>query len=133
MEQWSWPVYFLMLLLAIFIFLAGATVLPHSLSSLGKRGLQEDFETRGRISLIFLTFYLVGWIVVGIVFWVPQLWHLALVNGFYSLVALVIYGSSNPRLRILLHLVLIVVTVYGALTVWTTPSLEMPWHRLLAE
>ena len=133
MEQWSWPVYFLMLLLAIFIFLAGATVLPHSLSSLGGRGLQEDFETRGRISLIFLTFYLVGWIVVGIVFWVPQLWHLALVNGFYSLVALVIYGSSNPRLRILLHLVLIVVTVYGALTVWTTPSLEMPWHRLLAE
>lgn len=65
MVQWSWPVYILMLLLAIFIFLAGATVLPHSLSSLGERGLKEDFETRGRISLVFLALYLVGWIGVG--------------------------------------------------------------------
>lgn len=128
MDQWSWPVYVLMLLLAIFIFLSGATVLPHSLSSLGGRGLKEDFETRGRVSLVLLAFYLVGWICVGIVFWVPQLWHLALVNGLYSVIALMIYRASGSRLRTMLHLALVLITIYGALTVWTTPSLEMPWH-----
>ena len=118
-----------MLLLAIFIFLAGATVLPHSLMSLGERGLKEDFDTRGRVSLMFLALYLVGWIGVGIMFWIPKLWHLALVNGSYALLALVIFWASNSRVRTVLHMLLIVITIYGSLTVWTTPSLEMPWRN----
>ena len=129
MTQWSWSVYISMLLLAIFIFLAGATVLPHSLTSLGERGLKEDFETRGRVSLIFLTLYMAGWIGVGIMFWIPELWHLALVNGLYALLALIIFRASNSRVRGALHAFLIVVTIYGSLTVWTTPSLEMPWRN----
>jgi hypothetical protein len=129
MTQWSWSVYISMLLLAIFIFLAGATVLPHSLTSLGERGLEEDFETRGRVSLIFLTLYLAGWIGVGVMFWIPELWQLALVNGLYALIALIIFWASNSRVRAALHVFLIVVTIYGSLTVWTTPSLEMPWRN----
>ena len=129
MAQWSWSVYISMLLLAIFIFLAGAAVLPHSLTSLGERGLKEDFETRGRVSLIFLALYLAGWIGIGIMFWVPELWHLALVNGSYALLALIIFWASSARVRAALHIVLIVLTIYGALTVWTTPSLEMPWRN----
>ena len=50
-EQWSWPVYGLMLMLAFFVFLSGATVLP-PLTSLGERDLIDDFETRGHISLV---------------------------------------------------------------------------------
>ena len=126
MVQWSWPVYVLMLLLAIFIFLSGATVLPHSLTSLGERGLKEDFETRGRISLIFLALYLVGWIGVGIMFWKPEFWHLVLVNGLMAIILFLTYAAPNARTRTGLHLVLIAMTIYGALTVWTTPSLEMP-------
>jgi hypothetical protein len=128
MDRWSWSVYASMLLLAIFIFLAGAAVLPHSLTSLGERGLKEDFDTRGQVSLIFLALYLAGWIGLGIMFWIPELWHLALVNGSYALLALVIFWISNARVRAVLHLLLIVITVYGSLTVWTTPSLEMPWR-----
>ena len=124
--QWSWPVYGLMLMLAIFVFLSGATVLPHSLTSLGERDLMEDFETRGRISLVFLALYLVGWIGVGIMFWKPEMWHLVLVNGLMAIVLLLTYGAPNTRARTALHLVLIAMTIYGALTVWTTPSLEMP-------
>ena len=127
MTQWSWSVYISMLLLAICIFLAGATVLPHSLTSLGERGLKEDFETRGRVCLVFLALYLAGWIGVGIMFWIPELWHLALVNGLYALLALVIFWASSPRVRAVLHVLLIMITIYGSLTVWTTPSLEMPW------
>jgi len=128
MDRWSWSVYASLLLLAIFIFLAGAAVLPHSLTSLGERGLKEDFDTRGQVSLIFLALYLAGWIGLGIMFWIPELWHLALVNGSYALLALVIFWISNARVRAVLHLLLIVITVYGSLTVWTTPSLEMPWR-----
>jgi len=129
MTQWSWSVYISMLLLAIFIFLAGATVLPHSLTSLGERGLKEDFDTRGRVSLIFLALYLAGWVGVGVMFWIPELWHLALVNGSYALLALVIFWASKSRVRAALHILLIVITIYGSLTVWTTPSLEMPWRN----
>jgi len=124
--QWSWPSYGLMLLLAIFIFLSGATVLPHSLTSLGERGLKEDFETRGRISLIFLALYLVGWIGVGMLFWIPEMWHLVIVNGLMAIALIITYVAPNARARTALHLVLIAMTIYGALTVWTTPSLEMP-------
>jgi len=126
MDQWSWPVYSLMLVLAILIFLSGATVLPPPASA-EHDSLIDDFEMRGRISLVFLAGYLVGWIVVGVLFWIPALLHLALVNGLFAIVALFIYGSSDARVRKMLHLILIVMTVYGALTVWTTPSLQIPW------
>jgi len=126
MTVWSWPVYGLMLILAIMIFLAGATVLPPS-KSVSERGLLEDFETRGRVSLVFLALYLLGWIGVGALFWVPSMWQLVAVNGLFAVMALLAYGSSNARARTWLHIALVVMTIYGSLTVWTTPSLEMPF------
>ena len=124
-EQWSWPVYGLMLMLAFFVFLSGATVLP-PLTSLGERDLIDDFETRGHISLVFLALYLLGWIGVGITFWVPAMWHLVLVNGSMAIVLMIAYLTPDTRARTALHLTLIAMTIYGAMTVWTTPSLEMP-------
>ena len=125
-DHWTWLVYGLMLLLAIFIFLSGATVLP-PVTAIGERDLIDDFDTRGRISLVFLALYLLGWIAVGVLFWVPSLWHLALVNGSMSIVLILAYLAPNARIRTGLHTILIAMTVYGSLTVWTTPSLEVPW------
>jgi hypothetical protein len=125
-DQWTWLVYSLMLLLAILVFLSGATVLP-PVTSIGERDLIDDFDTRGRISLLFLALYLIGWIAVGVLFWVPSLWHLALVNGSMSIALILAYLAPNARARTGLHIILIAMTVYGALTVWTTPSLEVPW------
>ena len=124
-EQWSWPVYGLMLMLAFFVFLSGATVLP-PLTSLGERDLIDDFETRGHISLVFLALYLLGWIGVGIMFWKPEMWHLVVVNGAMAGVLMIAYAVPNSRIRTALYLTLIAMTIYGAMTVWTTPSLEMP-------
>lgn len=124
-DQWTWTVYGLMLLLAIFIFLAGATVLP-PLTAVGDRSLIEDYETRGRISLLFVALYLLGWIGVGIVFWRPEFWHLVAVNGLMSVVLVYAYGAANAKSRTVSHLVLIAMTLYGAMTVWTTPNLELP-------
>ena len=123
--QWSWPVYGLMLMLAFFVFLSGATVLP-PLTSLGERDLIDDFETRGHISLVFLALYLLGWIGVGIMFWIPEMWHLVMVNGTMAATLMITYVVPHTRARTALHLTLIAMTIYGALTVWTTPSLEMP-------
>ena len=125
-DQWTWLVYSLMLLLAILIFLGGATVLP-PVTAIGERDLIDDFDTRGRISLLFLALYLIGWIAVGVLFWVPSLWHLALVNGSMSIALILAYLAPSARTRTGLHIILIAMTVYGALTVWTTPSLEVPW------
>lgn len=124
-DQWSWPVYGVMLMLAFIVFLAGATVLP-PLTSLGERSLLEDFETKGRISLAFLALYLVGWIGVGVMFWKPEFWHLVVVNGLMAIVFILAYSARHSRTRTALHLVLIAMTLYGSMTVWTTPSLEMP-------
>lgn len=124
-EYWTWPVYGLMLMLAMVIFLAGATVLPPP-SHVGERDLIEDFSDRGRISLLFIAIYLLGWIIVCIVFWRPEFWQLVAVNGLWSAIALVAYRIKNEGQRNVLHVTLIMLTVLGAQTVWTTPNLQMP-------
>jgi hypothetical protein len=68
-----------------------------------------------------------GWIGVGIMFWIPALWHSASVNGLYAISSWVIFWTSDSRVWTALQAFLIVITIYGSLTVWTTPSLEMPW------
>lgn len=125
MEQWSWPVYGLMLLLAMVIFLAGATVLPPP-QQIGERDLIDDYSSRGRISLLFMVAYLLGWIAVGVVFWRPEFWQLVVVNSLWAMIALAAYFAEKASLRTVLHLLLIGMTLIGALTVWTTPNLEMP-------
>ena len=49
-----------------------------------------------------------------------------LVNGLMAITQIFAYGVSNTRVRAGLYVVLIAMTIYGALTVWTTPNLEMP-------
>ena len=63
---------------------------------------------------------------IGVMFWKPEFWQLVLVNGLFAVVAIVIYAAPSARVRTILHLFLIAMTVYGSLTVWTTPNLEMP-------
>lgn len=49
-ETWTWTIYGVLLVLAIMIFLSGATVLPPPGPSKSS-SLIEDFVTRGKISL----------------------------------------------------------------------------------
>ena len=63
---------------------------------------------------------------MGIMFWKPEMWHLVVVNGAMAGVLMIAYAVPNSRIRTALYLTLIAMTIYGAMTVWTTPSLEMP-------
>ena len=123
LEEWAWPVYSLVLFLAVTIFLGGATVLP-SRSALDEHSLLEDYEARGKVSLVFLALYLLGWIGVGVMFWRPAFWLLVVINGLIALVCFIAYGTR--RFRTPLHLALLALTLWGSLTVWTTPNLQMP-------
>ena len=124
LDQWSWPVYSVLLFLAIVIFLSGATVLPPSGSS-KTSNLIEDFETRGKVCLLFFASYFIGWNVVAIMFWsLSDFVPLVIVNLVMATFLVLAFFVQNQRMRSLLHGSLIVITIYGLATVWATPSLE---------
>lgn len=124
-DQWDWAVYGVMLMNAILIFVAGATVLPPPERLVEKR-LIDDFETRGRVSLVFVALYLVGWMLIGLLYWQPGMENLLLVNGLTASVAFAAFAVRSPHPRAGLVIVLTFMTVWGSLTVWTTPSLQTP-------
>lgn len=123
MDHWTWPIYGMFLFLAIVIFLSGATVLPPP-GSTKTHYLIEDFVARGKISLIFLALYLVGWVVVAIMLWTDEFVHLVIVTLVMATIAVIAFLAKRPRARSLLHGILIAMTIFGMMTVWTTPSLE---------
>jgi hypothetical protein len=124
-ESWTWTIYGTLLLLAIFIFLGGATVLPPA-GPTKSGSLIEDFLTRGKISLVFLALYLLGWIGVAILFWSKAFVHLVVVNSSMATISLLAYFAQKPNARNVLHGMLILMMIYGLITVWTPPSFEEP-------
>ena len=123
LDHWSWPVYSLLLLLSLIIFISGATILPSPGSS-KTSNLIEDFNTRGKISLVFFAAYFLGWDVVAVMFWGPRMGLLAAVNAIMATISIAAYVVERPRARSLLHVTLIALTIYGLMDVWATPSLD---------
>lgn len=124
LDKWNWTVYSVLLFLAIVIFLSGATVLPSAGSSRSSN-LIDDFNARGKISLIFFALYFIGWIVVAIMFWTTADFRtLVVVNFVMATTSVIAYRAQHPHFRSLLHGMLIAITIYGLIFVWATPSLE---------
>ena len=124
-ETWTWTIYGALLLLAIIIFLAGATVLPPA-GPTKSSSLIDDFLTRGRISLVFVALYLLGWIGVAILFWTEAFVHLVVVNSAMAAISLLAFYAQKHTTRNALHGMLILMMIYGLITVWTPPSFEEP-------
>ena len=124
LDKWNWTVYSVLLFLAGVIFLSGATVLPSAGSSRSSN-LIEDFNARGKVSLIFFALYFIGWIVVAIIFWTTaDFISLVVVNLVMATTSVVAYRARHTHFRSLLHGMLIAITFYGLIYVWATPSLE---------
>jgi len=90
--------------------ISGATVLPPTGSS-KTSNLMEDFETRGKISLLFFASYFIGWIVIAMMFWSSDFEQLVVVNLIMAITAVVAFFAQKPRTRSLLHGSIIVITV----------------------
>ncbi len=124
LDKWNWTVYSVLLFLAIVIFLSGATVLPSAGSSKSSN-LIEDFNARGKISLIFFALYFIGWIAIAIMFWTTaEFTTLVVVNFIMATTSVIAYRTQHQHIRSLLHTILIAITIYGLIFVWATPSLE---------
>ena len=124
LDKWNWTVYSVLLFLAGVIFLSGATILPSAGSSRSSN-LIEDFNARGKVSLIFFALYFIGWIVVAIMFWTTaDFKSLVVVNFVMATTSVIAYRAQHPHIRSLLHGILIAITFYGLIYVWATPSLE---------
>lgn len=123
LDHWNWPVYSILLALAIIIFLSGATVLPPP-GSPKASNLIEDFNTRGKISLLFFAAYFLGWDVLAVMFWGPRMGLLAAVNIIMATISITAYIIRHSRTRSLLHATLVAITIYGMIGVWATPTLD---------
>ena len=123
LDSWNWAVYIVLLILAIIIFLAGATVLPAPASQ-RSTDLIDDFNSRGKISLLFFAAYFLGWDVLAVMFWRPRMELLAGVNIAMAALSVAAYVVERQRIRSLLHGALIALTIYGMIYVWATPSLD---------
>ena len=129
--EWSWAYYGVMLLAAILIFLAGATVLPQP-GSASFSTLLDDFHRRGRVGLLFTALYLLTWIVLGIMVSaeapIVAVLHLAAVNGGMSVMLVWAYQTNSDRVRSVLHILLMFGMIYGLMTVWTPPDFTNPFY-----
>lgn len=123
LDSWNWPVYSILLILAFIIFLGGATALPAPASQ-RTTDLIDDFNSRGKVSLLFFAAYFLGWDVIAVMFWRPGMGMLATVNLMMAALSTAEYYSNQPRIRALIHITLIVLAIYGLIYVWATPSLD---------
>ena len=123
LDSWNWPVYCLLLTLAIVIFLSGATALPAP-ASMSTTDLIEDFNTRGKVSLLFFAVYFIGWDILAVMFWRPRMGLLVTVNIIMALLSVAAYYIERQSVRALLHGALIVLAIYGMIYVWATPNLN---------
>jgi hypothetical protein len=119
--SWSWGFYAPLLLLAVILFMGGGIVLPPAGSHAGE-SLRDDFEQRGRASILFLIAYVLGWIPLNI--WLDGTWQSA--GLFFNLVVAadlaVAYWARSARTRNLASMALAALVAYGVLFVWSTPD-----------
>jgi hypothetical protein len=101
----------------------GATVLPPPAST-RTSDLIEDFNSRGKVALVFFAAYSLGWDILAVMFWGPRMGLLAVVNLIMATLSIAAYIVEQPRARSLLHAALIVLTIFGMIGVWATPSLD---------
>jgi len=125
--EWTWTSYGPLLMLAVLLFLSGGTVLPPS-GSTGSLSLLEDFETRGKLSLLLLAIYMIGWIPLNVWFdeggpnfsWTfSGVWF----NLLIATSLLVAYRAKDPTTRDSAVLIFLALQVLGVLFVWATPDI----------
>ena len=121
---WNWYWYGHFLYLAVTIFLAGGLILPTR--SGGKaQAIASDFATHGRLALLALAAYLLGWTLpnaamVGGLLNIPNIVNLVMAIG-----AIILFRYQNRKVQEVGTFVYLVVVVFLVIFVYAAPgSLE---------
>lgn len=119
--EWTWGTYGPFLALAVVLFLSGGVVLPTPGTEAGE-SLIDDFEQRGKLSLVFLAAYILGWVPANA--WSEGSWLTSDVWLNIGLIVplLITYYSRNQNFRSAAGATFFVAQAYGLLFVWATPT-----------
>lgn len=118
---WSWIWYGQALVVAVLIFLAGALILPTREVRV-PGGLIEDFDLHGRLALLPVAGYLVGWLVPnakmnGSMFILPNLMNVLLAG-----LAIVAFVAGRRPLRTWVTVGFALLLTYTMVFVYSTPG-----------
>ena len=122
-EVWSWVWYGQAILVAVLIFMSGALVLPTREGRV-TGGLIKDFEAHGRLSLLPLAAYLLGWLVLnaklnGSLFILPNLLNVILAG-----MAVAAFRTDRSQTRRWITLGFALLLLYTLIFVYSTPGPE---------
>jgi len=126
--DWSWLWYGQLLFLAVALFLAGALILPTRESRV-EGGLLADFEVHGRLALLSVTAYILGWMPANARMNDGFLVEANLVNLGLIPFVLVAFAARNLKVRSAATVVFLLVFIYAVLFVWSIPGPERDMDR----
>jgi hypothetical protein len=118
--EWTWTAYGPLMALAVLLFLSGGVVLP-STGNHAALGLWEDFEKRGKSSLLLLAGYMGLWMPVNSFMdgsWFPA----ANVYNLTLTILLVAAYFAKGRALTFTTLAFIALNLYTIVFVWSTPA-----------
>ena len=118
-EQWTWLIYGSLLLLGVLLFLGAGLVLPHG--EVEGDDLLADFESEGRLSVLLVAGYLVGWMPLNAYLDSSWLTDGVYFNALVSTVLLVAYFPTSSRTRTAASVLFFILQAYGLAFVWSTP------------
>lgn len=119
--SWNWAWYGQALLVAVLLFIGGALVLPTREGRV-PGGLIEDFEVHGRLSLLAVAAYFLGWLAPnaklnGSLFILPNL-----INVVLACLAVGAFLATRRRVRAWVTVVFALLLAYTLAFIYSTPG-----------
>jgi hypothetical protein len=120
-HDWTWATYGFFLGLAVILFLSGGIVLPTPGADAGL-ALIDDFEVKGKLSLLFVAAYLMLWLPLNA--WGNGGWlNVAVfINPAMTVPLLVAYYARPGRLRDVAATLFFVAQAFALLFVYSSPT-----------
>lgn len=118
---WDWALYAPLLALLVLLYMSGAVVLPPVGAEPGE-SLAQDFEKRGKISLLLLMIYILGWIPLNA--FISRTWlDPSLFLNLVLIIALAFaYWTHSSRVRGAATVAFVALLFYGFAFVYSAPD-----------
>ncbi|MDH3733913.1 MAG: hypothetical protein OEU54_10285, partial [Gemmatimonadota bacterium] len=122
-SDWNWIWYGQAIFVAVLIFMAGALVLPTREGRVAG-GLIKDFEAHGRLSLLALAAYFLGWLGLNAKLNGSLFIFANLLNVMHAGLAVAAFFSTRSRTRGWITVGFALLLLYTLIFVYSTPGPE---------